>query len=127
MLDPLADKLLLMSGIVLLSLDNAPYLARIPLWLTATILSRDTIIFLGLLVIHYTVGKATVRPRLIGKMATVLQMITVMWLLLKWNQTWAQFWIFAAAICTGLSGLLYVGDGIRQLNASPSSAPTPKQ
>src|SRR5262245_3010886 len=40
-LDPLADKLLLVSGIVLLSLDNAEHLPRIPLWLTATILSRD--------------------------------------------------------------------------------------
>jgi len=32
-LDPLADKLLLVSGVVLLSLDNAPHLRQIPLWL----------------------------------------------------------------------------------------------
>src|ERR1041385_2206640 len=40
-LDPLADKLLLVSGIVLLSLKTEPYLERMPMWLTATILSRD--------------------------------------------------------------------------------------
>src|SRR3977135_3006634 len=43
-LDPLADKLLLVSGIILLSLKNQPYLDRIPMWLTVTILSRDGLI-----------------------------------------------------------------------------------
>src|SRR5882757_7662562 len=43
-LDPLADKLLLVSGIVLLSLPaGRPYLVTIPLWLTATIISRDVV------------------------------------------------------------------------------------
>src|SRR5437667_7917850 len=53
-LDPLADKMLLVSGIVLLSLKNEPYLDRIPLWLTVTILSRDVLLLIGLVVIHYT-------------------------------------------------------------------------
>src|SRR3954451_1929446 len=53
-LDPLADKLLLIAGVVLLSLKNEPYLARIPLWLTATILSRDVLLLLGLIIIYYT-------------------------------------------------------------------------
>src|SRR5213079_3633093 len=35
-LDPLADKLLLVSGIILLSFDHQPYLDPIPLWLTGT-------------------------------------------------------------------------------------------
>src|SRR2546421_12024978 len=43
-LDPLADKLLLISGIVLLSLDNHPYLETIPLWLTGTIIGRDMLL-----------------------------------------------------------------------------------
>ena len=126
-LDPLADKLLLVSGIVLLSLNNAPHLARLPLWLTATVLSRDVVILLGMVVIQHTVGKVQVRARLLGKVATVLQMVTVLWLLLKWNSTWAQAWILSAAILTGVSGLLYVNDGVRQLSASPSSAPAAKQ
>lgn len=123
-LDPLADKVLLIAGIVLLSLKNDPYLARIPMWLTATILSRDVLLVLGLAVIYYTCGKVTVRPVIIGKVATVLQMICVIWILLKWPNG-AIFGIaLAAAICTGVSGILYIFDGVRQLSASPSSSAT---
>ena len=61
-LDPLADKLLLASAVVLLSLDNEQRLARIPLWLTATIIGRDVIVALGIGVVHYINGKVIVRP-----------------------------------------------------------------
>ena len=123
-LDPLADKLLLIAGVVLLSFKNDPYLARIPMWLTATILSRDVLLVLGLVIIYYTCGKVTVRPVIIGKVATVLQMVCVLWILLKWPAN-AIFGIaLAAAICTGVSGVLYIFDGVRQLSASPSSSAT---
>ena len=52
-LDPLADKLLLVAGVLLLSMKNEPYLQRIPMWLTATIVSRDVLLILGMVVIHY--------------------------------------------------------------------------
>jgi len=121
-LDPLADKILLISGVVLLSLKNDPWLQRIPMWLTTTIISRDVLLILGLIVIHHACGKVIVRPIMIGKIATVLQMVCVLWALLKWPPG-ALFGIaLAAAICTGLSGIIYVFDGVRQLSASPSSS-----
>ena len=123
-LDPLADKLLLVSGIVVLSFDNGVYLQTIPLWLTGTIIGRDVLLLIGLVVIQFTVGKVVVRPRLIGKVATVLQMVVVLWILLKWNPRGLTVWIYAAAFCTGISGLLYVWDGSRQLSAHPASSPT---
>lgn len=126
-LDPLADKLLLVSAIVLLSLPNQHYLKTIPLWLTATIISRDVMVLIGLSVIQITCGKVVVRPRLVGKLATVLQMITVVWTLNKWSDAWLSGWTLAAAICTAISGLLYVLDGMRQLSASPTSLPTDKR
>jgi len=125
-LDPMADKLLLVSGVVLLSFDHAPYLEQIPLWLTGTILGRDVLLVAGMAVIHLTVGKVTVRPRFIGKVATVLQMITVVWILLKWPAAWLAAFLVGAGVCTGVSGLLYVWDGVRQLSASPSSSPAGK-
>ena len=121
-LDPLADKLLLVSGIVLLSF-NWPYLDSIPLWLTGTIIGRDILILLGLVVIQITIGKVKVKPRIFGKIATVLQMAVVLWVLLKWNTKWLSVWTLAAALFTGGSGLLYVWDGVRQLSAHPSSSP----
>ena len=125
-LDPLADKLLLVSGLVTLSFDHRPVLEQLPLWLALTVFSRDVIILVGMAVIHYLCGKVKVRPHVIGKIATVLQMITVAWTLLKWDGGWLFSWSLAAAVCTGISGLLYIGDGVRQLNASPSSSPTPR-
>lgn len=124
-LDPLADKLLLVSGVVVLSFDHTPHLSQIPIWLTGTIIGRDILLAVGLGVIHVTVGKVKVRPRLLGKAATVFQMICILWILLKWDDLgggrWIGYLILAAGLCTGLSGLLYVWDGVRQLSASPSS------
>jgi CDP-diacylglycerol--glycerol-3-phosphate 3-phosphatidyltransferase len=124
-LDPLADKLLLVSGVVLLSLDHGVYLASIPLWLTVTILARDILLLIGLLVVQMIVGKVVVRPRMLGKIATVLQMIVVLWVLLKWEGRWLPSWTLAAGVCTGISGLFYVWDGMRQLSAHPASSPKP--
>jgi cardiolipin synthase len=126
-LDPLADKLLLVSGVVLLSLDNHPFFVRIPLWLTVTIISRDVIVLIGLAVVYYISGKVRVRPRITGKIATVLQMATVLWTLFQWTPAVLPFLTSAAALFTGASGLLYVYDGVRQLNEHPASAATPKQ
>jgi len=128
-LDPLADKLLLVSGIVLLSLNNSPYLGSVPIWLTVTVIGRDLLLLIGLGVVHMTVGKVKVRPRIVGKIATVLQMICIIWVLLKWDDSlgprWFFGWTLSAAICTGISGLLYVWDGTRQLSSHPASSPTP--
>jgi CDP-diacylglycerol--glycerol-3-phosphate 3-phosphatidyltransferase len=124
-LDPLADKLLLVSGVVVLSFDHGPLLGQFPMWFGGTIIGRDILITLGMVVIQMTVGKVRVRPRFLGKLATVLQMAAVLWLLLKWDRGWTEpaavFVTAGAAICTGVSGLLYVYDGVRQLSSSPSS------
>ena len=126
-LDPLADKFLLLAALIVLSMDNAPYLERIPMWLTATVLSRDAILVIGLGIIYYTLGKIQVIPRLLGKVATVFQMITVLWVLLRWDSHWLVYCALAAALFTGLSGILYIRDGIRRLSESPaSSAPPPE-
>jgi cardiolipin synthase (CMP-forming) len=124
-LDPLADKLLLVSGIIVLSFDHGEYLQTLPLWFGGTIIGRDILLLIGLVVIQMTVGKVAVRPRLLGKIATVMQMAAVLWILLKWDQEFISSWLpRAAALCTGISGLLYVWDGTRQLSAHPASSPS---
>ena len=127
-LDPLADKLLLVSGIVALSLNHGSFLGQIPLWLTGTIIGRDILILIGMVVIQLTVGKVAVQPRITGKCATVLQMAVVIWILLKWDQhlnpLWVKYLMTGAAVCTGVSGLLYVWDGVKQLGSHPASSPT---
>ncbi|HKW30997.1 MAG TPA: CDP-alcohol phosphatidyltransferase family protein [Verrucomicrobiae bacterium] len=130
-LDPLADKFLLVSAIVTLSFNRSPYLVQIPLWLTGTVLGRDVLLLIGIAVIRLTVGKVTVRPRIIGKVATVFQMAVVVWILLGWdrdlNVRWFGVWTIGAAAFTGISGLLYVWDGVKQLGAHPASSPTERK
>src|SRR5208282_4916324 len=92
-LDPLADKLLLVSGIVALSFNHGNFLGQIPLWLTGTIIGRDFLILIGMVVIQITVGKVFVRPRFTGKIATVLQMSVVIWILLKWDFDFSACWL----------------------------------
>ncbi len=85
-------------------------------------------ILIGTVVIHFTVGKVTVHPRIVGKIATVCQMVVVIWILLDWdgdlNVRWFKVWILGAALFTGVSGLLYVWDGVKQLGSHPASSPT---
>ncbi len=130
-LDPLADKFLLVSAIVTLSFNRSPYLVQIPLWLTGTVLGRDVLLLIGIAVIRLTVGKVTVRPRIMGKVATVFQMAVVVWILLGWdrdlNVRWFGVWTIGAAAFTGISGLLYVWDGVKQLGAHPASSPTERK
>jgi phosphatidylglycerophosphate synthase len=76
------------------------------------------------------VGTLQVRPRLTGKIATVLQMAVVLWILLKWsvrNDEWSKIINLGTALFTGASGLLYIWDGMRQLGTHPSSSPTSGQ
>jgi len=127
-LDPLADKLLLLSGIITLSFNHGPRLGQIPLWLTGTVIGRDLLLLIGIAVIRLTVGKVVVRPRIMGKIATVLQMVVVLWILLGWdrdlNVHWITGWTLGAAVCTAVSGLLYIWDGVKQLGSHPASSPT---
>ncbi|HEY1663194.1 MAG TPA: CDP-alcohol phosphatidyltransferase family protein [Verrucomicrobiae bacterium] len=125
-LDPLADKLLLVSAVISLSFDNAPYLRQIPLWLTGLIIGRDLLLGIGAGVIHLVVGKINVQPRLTGKLATVFQMVTVSWILLGWDQAYStnflKTWILGSGIFTAVSGLFYIWDGSKQLSAHPASS-----
>ncbi len=123
-LDPVADKLLLVSAIVMLSFDHQPYLESIPYWATGVIIGRDVILILGFGILQLVAGTFTVRPRVLGKVATVLQMFMVLAILLKGKGLWVTVIAGAAAVCTGVSGLLYVSDWMRQLSAHPSSSPT---
>jgi len=129
-LDPLADKLLLASAIVLLSFNHPGRFAPIPLWLTGIIIGRDVLLGIGALVVRSVVGTIKVRPRLTGKLATVFQMLVVSWILLQWDRTFQgvflKEWVLGAGIFTAVSGGFYLLDGMKQLGSHPASLPRRK-
>ncbi len=75
-LDPAADKLLLVTTFVVLTLPNLGLPNRVPLWLTVLVISRDIAIVLTVAVVNLAVGPRTFRPSPLGKAATALFMMT---------------------------------------------------
>ncbi|HEV8584400.1 MAG TPA: CDP-diacylglycerol--glycerol-3-phosphate 3-phosphatidyltransferase [Methylomirabilota bacterium] len=115
-LDPMADKLLLVSSFVTLT-----WLKALPFWIAAVVISRDVILMVGALVIHMAGGRIHPRPTRAGKLATFFQVLTVLAGLASYFLTaplglTAIMWV--AAAFTIVSGLQYIVQGMRFLNAT---------
>lgn len=76
-LDPMADKILLVTAFIILSLPRFTVTSPIPFWLTATAISRDVFIVLGAAIINMTMGFSSFRPSIPGKLNTLVQMVTI--------------------------------------------------
>ena len=124
LLDPIADKLLLTSAVILLGgPEREGHLPRFPLWYTGTVLGRDLVIVIGVAVLHYLSIRVRVRPVWYGKVATACQMACVCWALLKWPLAPLGWLLGVTAILTGSAGVRYLMDGIQQAGSSPTSNP----
>jgi cardiolipin synthase len=75
-LDPMADKLLLVTMFVMLTMPNMGLANRLPLWLTVLVISRDLGIVVTVAVVNLAVAKRTFRPSLLGKAATLVFVVT---------------------------------------------------
>jgi len=75
-LDPAADKLLLVTTFVVLTLPNLGLVNRIPIWLTVLIISRDVGIVLTVAIVSLAMGPRTFKPSLLGKTATAFFIVT---------------------------------------------------
>ncbi len=75
-LDPMADKLLLVTMFVMLTLPNTGAANRLPLWFTVLVISRDVAIVLTVAVVNLAVGPRTFRPSIFGKIATAVFVLT---------------------------------------------------
>lgn len=116
-MDPLADKLLLVSGYVgLLYVEALPL--HPPLWITVTIVFRDMVLLVGLLIIFLISGQLPVQPNLLGKATTVCQMAVLVTVLLQWPIS--VFLWNLAALFTIASCVVYVFRELNQLNGSAS-------
>ena len=125
-LDPVADKLLVISSFVMLGL-----IGGIPMWLTVVVVARDALIVVGYGAIYVLVEeKLAVRPSLIGKWSTTLQLFTLAVALVTLHDTnllppyVLTGFIALSATATVVSGLQYLYRGLIWLqNRAPSITP----
>jgi cardiolipin synthase (CMP-forming) len=75
-LDPAADKLLLVTTFIVLTLPNLGLPNRLPVWLTILVISRDVAIVVTVAVVNLAIGPRTFRPSPLGKFATALFVVT---------------------------------------------------
>ena len=138
-LDPLADKGLLLSGIITLSFSNWGY--EFPVWFPVLVVARDVVILSGTMTLHYLNGTVRVRPSWTGKTATVMQMVAIALCMLQWNWfektlaigPWSinlgslDLAVGLAGLFTLVSGFGYLVNGIAQLHATGHGDPKPRK
>lgn len=113
-LDPAADKLLLISAYLTLTLKNF-----LPSWLTVIIVSRDVILIIGFMVLFFLDRKPVIiTPTFISKVTTFCQILTIFFVLLTLKEPseflYLFYWVTAAL--TTLSGLDYISKGFKRLS-----------
>ena len=121
-LDPLADKILLSTSFIALSIFGL-----IPSWLTVIVISRDIIILMGIMTLSMMSISYEIKPVFVSKVTTALQIGTVFLALFLKSFTSEMIdyyevvkiisWLTASF--TILSGLVYIYKGIKILNRQP--------
>jgi len=109
-IDPLADKLLLVSSFLILT-----FLGFIPHWLGILVITRDVIILLGFIVLFMITGRSiVVRPTFVGKACTFFQLLTVTQTLVALhNPDWRSLLLWYSTLtlaggATAVSGIQYL-------------------
>jgi cardiolipin synthase len=108
LLDPLADKALLVCGYAALT-----WTGLLPVWLFVLIILRDLVIVTGATVYHFRIARLEADPTRISKLNTLLQILLVLLIILgqvaAWvNPMWTTVLVYVVALTTVWSGLDYV-------------------
>ncbi|MCX5681407.1 MAG: CDP-alcohol phosphatidyltransferase family protein, partial [Candidatus Omnitrophica bacterium] len=114
-LDPLADKFLLMSAFICLFIVKdvtAPI--EIPLWILLIVISRDAILLVGGAAIYLVCGNIDIQPTRIGKMTAFFQVISIMAALLR-LPVFPALWLIVGLLSI-VSGADYLMSGAKAFN-----------
>lgn len=122
-LDPVADKFLLITSFVMMSLYG-----WIPKWLTITIISRDLIVVTGWLIFYFITHNIKVEPSILGKAANVCQFLLIGVVLLivnlKGSPDIPMGFLIITAFFTAISGIHYIYSGIHYIYKGLKAANT---
>jgi cardiolipin synthase len=116
-LDPAADKLLLVTTFVVLTLPGLGLENRLPIWLTVLIISRDVVIVVTVAIVNLAVGPRTFRPSIYGKIATATYIVTavvaMLFNYLGYHSVIVDIGIWASLAITLVSGIHYIRHAAR--------------
>jgi len=107
-LDPLADKVMIISSYIVLSVYSI-----IPFWVTSIVIIRDVIISTGFFILYKLSYKGKPTPIILSKITTLSQMCTVIYVLWPGDKIYSKQFFYATAALSVLSGFQYVVDGMR--------------
>lgn len=115
-IDPIADKALLLTGVVTLSLvDWGIDGWRLPAWFAVIVVLRDAIILIGVKYLQCRHFAVHIAPHWSGKICTVTQMFALGWVMLKVVNIQPTWPCIVAAVFTGWSTVTYVRQGLQIL------------
>ena len=117
-LDPLADKLLLISAFTCLyKIGGLLGNVKFRLWVVLAVISRDVILLLGSMIIYLVHGNLNIAPTRWGKATTFFQILCIFGMLLQIGISFVLWYV--AVILTFISGVGYIREGIKVLNVTP--------
>lgn len=123
-LDPMADKLLLVTTFIVLTLPNLNLANRLPIWLTVLIISRDVGIVLTVAIVNLAMGPRTFRPSMFGKVATATYIVTaivaMLFNYLRYHSRVVDFFIYASLAITLISAFHYIWHAARIIDTPAS-------
>ena len=112
--DPIADKILLITAFIMLTLDKS-----IPAFLTIIVIARDIVIISGFFILCVVLGSLEPKPSKVSKCTTFLQIFTIIYaLLLNIRVSPGIFIVWIAVIFTAISGVNYMIYGVKLLNGA---------
>ena len=114
-LDPLADKLLMLAAVCTLSFSAWP--AKLPLYFVILSLSREVFTIVGAFVIKYCAGKVHIEPHWTGKLSTFTQIAAISAAMLRWD-TILPWTVAIASVFVVTSGGVYIYEAYRQISAA---------